>query len=1571
MSRKHHVFLSLVALSLINVLTALGGENLIVNGDFEEFEGGKSTGWKMSWGNSKIEKEEGNHFVVIEKKTKQAVPWIEQNVGLKSDWTHLKLSAKMRVTGLEQGDQAWQTATLTGRFLDENGERLTYINTIKVTEDTNGWVEREAVSEIPRGAVKVALQVAHFGKAGLAAFDDIRLEPVEPPEAAADRKKAALRMAQLKSEWMKSKSLPLSATRDRIVLDGTWAFRPTRQSADGRPSDDWGTTIVPGNWAESTIQPGNSRFWFDWHDRSGREYNLAWYRRDVKVPAEWAGRAVLLQIDRVSTDAKAYVDGKEVGRVAWPRGTVDLTDAVQPGQTVTLDLFVAAILDQKTLLQAMGDAPGQNFIKEAKLLTRGLTGSVTLISRPRGAHIADVFIQPSVRKEAISLQVELAGAAAGPIQLRAEMLDENGQVEKVFTHTVQGTDEEVQRFNVRWPWSSPRLWDIGQPNLYTLRLSAEGANLKDERADRFGFRELWIEGKHYYLNGRIFHARPATAGFNSGRNMSVREMIAEHQKFGYNLIEIWPNKPWRDRSSGDRQYEEDWFDLCDTMGIGITGIMPHPGWKGSDIRSPEAFRQMQVWAEDHRRHFGNHPSILMWGSSGNATGSELHPSNIGHSERAEQHYTELHDDAEETGRRLRKWLDKLHVIDPTRPIFFHNCGYLGDAFTTNFYLNVTPLQEREDWLSAYAEHGNMPMWYVEFGMPHQICMFRRRTHYSPNSEPWVTEFAAIYLGSRAFEIENKAYRNAMRAKLEEGQKYNNWHNNRDVEYSPMFQGLLDFYVPNTWRSWRTWEINGGMNPWTGDYFLPNGELSALGRGILPNNQDTLAWICGDAEGGHTDKTHHYRAGGTLRKRVAILNDTLAEQSYTASWTLVVNGKVISTDSAEGNVPVSGKLFVPIEFKLSASIDGAKVDAEIKLQAGIGKATHTDRFDFRIYAEAPKLTGTVLAGDSAGKTSSMLRHLGLTVATWNGQASDHLVVIGREHERFSDPVFAAQLEAHVRKGGKAIVFAQHPQILRDHFAFRVSHHQNRYVFPVDPTHPVAAGLDSRDLTNWSASTTMLEPHPNYGPDERSPSSGKPMWGWRWGNKHVVCSGAIEKTHRAGWTPILECDFDLAYSPLMQLDYGKGRVILVQLDLEDQYKRDPVAELLSGRIIRYAQESSPSPRVDTCYVGSRAGRDLLDQLGLRYRVAEALPSGPAPKLVVLGGDISIPEPALRGFVEQGNRVLVLAQDSAQAPFGVSLQRETGFTGAAAIDTRAPVVLGLSPSDTRYRNERETWLIRAGVDELLAGGLLGTKRLGEGLLVYSQLDPNRFDADTLTYFRFTRWRQTRALAQVLANLGGAFEQDARFFKPGPLKKEEDKLNRLNISLAGPWQIKALKRLKPAPSPNERYEDPGLSDQAKRLMTDAAPETDWEIATMPKMIEHIGPDWNFDGEIVLRRTFTVPKELLGRKAKISLGAIDDIDMTYVNGRLVGSVTEKGYATDRVYTIPADLLRPGENVVAIRVWDQFGGGGINTVPEKLWIGEAPFKKNATPVSPLYHPDYIPPEDDYAFSDDPHRYYNY
>ncbi|MEK8052934.1 sialate O-acetylesterase [Ideonella sp. DXS22W] len=81
-------------------------------------------------------------------------------------------------------------------------------------------------------------------------------------------------------------------------------------------------------------------------------------------------------------------------------------------------------------------------------------------------------------------------------------------------------------------------------------------------------------------------------------------------------------------------------------------------------------------------------------------------------------------------------------------------------------------------------------------------------------------------------------------------------------------------------------------------------------------------------------------------------------------------------------------------------------------------------------------------------------------------------------------------------------------------------------------------------------------------------------------------------------------------------------------------------------------------------------------------------------------------------------------------------------------------------------------------------------------------------------------------------------------------------------------------------------------------------------------------DGVVWLRRSVTLSAEQVTGAAQLSLGAVDDCDDTYVNGQRVGG--QCGWDLPRRYTLPPGLLKPGRNVLAVRVTDTGGGGGLH-----------------------------------------------
>lgn len=83
-----------------------------------------------------------------------------------------------------------------------------------------------------------------------------------------------------------------------------------------------------------------------------------------------------------------------------------------------------------------------------------------------------------------------------------------------------------------------------------------------------------------------------------------------------------------------------------------------------------------------------------------------------------------------------------------------------------------------------------------------------------------------------------------------------------------------------------------------------------------------------------------------------------------------------------------------------------------------------------------------------------------------------------------------------------------------------------------------------------------------------------------------------------------------------------------------------------------------------------------------------------------------------------------------------------------------------------------------------------------------------------------------------------------------------------------------------------------------------------------------SFDGIVTVSKTVEIPANKTGKPATLHLGAIDDEDITYINGKELSRGS--GYNTPRIYNIPADMLKEGKNEISCRISDFGGGGGFN-----------------------------------------------
>ena len=144
----------------------------------------------------------------------------------------------------------------------------------------------------------------------------------------------------------------------------------------------------------------------------------------------------------------------------------------------------------------------------------------------------------------------------------------------------------------------------------------------------------------------------------------------------------------------------------------------------------------------------------------------------------------------------------------------------------------------------------------------------------------------------------------------------------------------------------------------------------------------------------------------------------------------------------------------------------------------------------------------------------------------------------------------------------------------------------------------------------------------------------------------------------------------------------------------------------------------------------------------------------------------------------------------------------------------------------------------------------------------------------------------------------------------------------IAGPWRLRT-------------GDDP-------RYATREFDEDTWETVAVPKPWEDAGhPD--YDGYAWYRTRFSLPPLPAGRTAYLELGKVDDVDETFLNGVKLGQTGSfpPNYRSEwqayRHYRVPVDALNwGGENVLAVRVYDGAGPGGIwsmrRDAPPAHWV---------------------------------------
>lgn len=133
--------------------------------------------------------------------------------------------------------------------------------------------------------------------------------------------------------------------------------------------------------------------------------------------------------------------------------------------------------------------------------------------------------------------------------------------------------------------------------------------------------------------------------------------------------------------------------------------------------------------------------------------------------------------------------------------------------------------------------------------------------------------------------------------------------------------------------------------------------------------------------------------------------------------------------------------------------------------------------------------------------------------------------------------------------------------------------------------------------------------------------------------------------------------------------------------------------------------------------------------------------------------------------------------------------------------------------------------------------------------------------------------------------------------------------------------------------HPDPGIAPAFQAAFQPDFDDSTWQIARLPVDVESL--HGKKDGAVWFRKKVKIPAAWQGQELTLNLGKIDDFDQVWVNGTSVGGISDPDrdpWRIARSYQVPAELTKTGELLLAVRVFDHYGGGGFTSTADELQL---------------------------------------
>jgi len=715
--------------------------------------------------------------------------------------------------------------------------------------------------------------------------------------------------------------------RQSVDLGGEWEFVKVADLATGPPADGWAKKTVPGVL-------------------NGFDYERAWFRRDFTIPAAMQGSRIVIHFGGVKWNSTVRVNGRQVGGHygGYEPFDVDITDVAKVGATNRLELgchdWTGVFIDRETDFSTLKQRPADpRDMPRDKILSPvggrtsdyGPWDRVTLECHP-AIYVKDIFVKTSVWQKKLTVEYVLANETGAAATVTLRLAVDGGPANSrplPVTRTVSVPADSEAQATVEMAWPNPHLWSHEDPHLYFLVTTLEqGGKPVDELRTRFGFREFWVDGPRFVLNGARINLLATSWWPEIGVTRDYVKQRLQAIKDANCVVFRTHTQPW----------PEVWYEVADEVGLMM--IPEGPVWNDREtyrINDPKFWDNYAAALKAMVDRDKNKPSVVMYSLENEFYGGRLKQGTPAALELARM------------GRLMKQW-------DPTRPIFYESDG------DPSGVADVVGLHYPHE----YPEHADWPNTAYWMDQP-LLNKFFAPTDEAAKSWVWDRK-KPVYIGEFL------------------------WIPSSDPSWDTVFHGddaYLDyrrFHIQakaDSWRmaiqAYRYYEV-GGISPWTMVEGGPLDDSNAMYVAQRYAMQPVAAYV--------REYDHNFTSGEKVARTADVYNDILEPSKLTVKWALT-DGVGAVTDRDRGETTLDLQPGERKEIAFAVPVPAVTERREVALRVTIereGKVVFEDSKPWSVFPPLKLRAGVKFDGRSVlpliqGKRATNYTEFYLTECTW--------------------------------------------------------------------------------------------------------------------------------------------------------------------------------------------------------------------------------------------------------------------------------------------------------------------------------------------------------------------------------------------------------------------------------------------------------------------------------------------------------------------------------------------------------------------------------------------------------------